>query len=363
MFALELGLNYSQIGVFDSARGVVGVVISLLGGYLADVFGKRRWFLGFSLISLGIFTALLGFSKTYFAVLVLLAVGGIGNSLWHPFALPMLKRVFPQRRALATAIHDAGANSFHGLSPIVVGALLGFLGWKYVVGLHLWPGLLMGIVIVLTMPRVDGVPSQRDSSKRYSGNWRAGILFNKAFLTAGGVSAFLTMGRLALFTFLPLFLAFELGLDSPSQGIYMGIMTISGALMAPVAGNLSDRFGLRAVLVITICVATVFAVSLAFAEVGFLLYVIIALLGMALFSTRSLLLVFAMSVTPDEMGGSSVGAIFSTNRFFGVFSPIIAGVIADVYGLRPVFYFIGGLLFAGIIMLLLIKPKKLVPTT
>ena len=171
------------------------------------------------------------------------------------------------------------------------------------------------------------------------------------------------MGRLALFAFLPLFLAFELGLDSPSQGIYMGIMTISGALMAPVAGNLSDRFGLRAVLVITICVATVFAVSLAFAEVGFLLYVIIALLGMALFSTRSLLLVFAMSVTPDEMGGSSVGAIFSTNRFFGVFSPIIAGVIADVYGLRPVFYFIGGLLFAGIIMLLLIKPKKLVPTT
>ena len=363
ILALELGLNYSQIGLFDSARGAVGVVISLVGGYLADVFGMRRWFLSFSLISLGICTALLSSSETYYGVLLLLALGGIGNSLWHPYALPMLKRMFPQRRSLATAIHDAGANSFHGIAPIVVGMLLGFLSWRYVVSLHLWPGLLMGIVIIFAMPKSEGLLSKKRTGATYNKSWRSGILSNRAFLTAGSVSACLTMGRLALFAFLPLFLAFELGLDSPSQGVYIGVMTIAGAIMAPVTGNFSDRFGIRVILITTIAIATVCVVTLAFAESGIMLYIILALLGVALFSTRSLLLVFAMSVTPDEMGGSSVGAIFSTNRLFGVLSPIIAGFIGDTVGLRPVFYFIGSLLFAGVLLLVFMNSKKLTLST
>ena len=93
--------------------------------------------------------------------------------------------------------------------------------------------------------------------------------------------------------------------------------------------------------------------TLVFAQSGVLLFGIVALLGAELFSTRSLILVYVMKVTPEEMGGSSIGAIFSLNRFFGILSPIIAGAIADTFGLRFVFYFISALLFVGVFLILM----------
>ena len=348
---VALGLTYSQVGLFDSSRGVIAVIVSLTGGYLADTLGRRRLFLGLCLVLLGLFTSLLGFANTFVAALVWLALGGIGNSLWHPYALPLLRLIYPKRKGLALSLHDAGANFFHGLAPIVVGLLLGLFSWQVVARMHLWPGLLMGGLIWFTMSRVEAAPTPQTTAG-YQQALRAGVLRNRPFFMASAVSACLTMARLGLFTFLPLFLAFELGLDSRTQGLYMGVLTFSGALVAPGAGALADRLGVRKVLLIAISLACLIAFTLVKANSGAMLFVIIALLGGALFSTRSLILVYVLSITPEEMGGSSVGAIFSLNRLFGTISPIIAGIIADTYNLRFVFYYIGALLILGVLLTL-----------
>jgi len=350
---VALGLSYSQVGLFDSTRGIVAVIVSLAGGYMADTLGRRRLFLGLCLISLGIFTSLLSFAGTFLVALIWLGIGGVGNSLWHPYALPLLNSIFPKRRGLAIALHDAAANSFHGLAPIVVGLLLGMFSWQFVTRLHLWPGLVMGILILLTMPQVEKSRPERKTQVDYRQAWQSGILQNRQFLMASGISACLTMARLGLFTFFPLFLAFELGLNSASQGLYIGVMAFSGALLAPGLGSLADRIGLQVVLSTAIFIAGIVVISLVFAQSGVLLFGIVALLGGGLFSTRSLILVYVMKVTPKEMGGSSIGAIFSLNRFFGILSPIIAGTIADTFGLRFVFYFVSILLFVGVFLILM----------
>ena len=354
---VALGLTYSQVGLFDSSRGVIAVIVSLAGGYLADTLGHRRFFLGLCLVLLALFTALLGFANTFLAALVWLALGGIGNSLWHPYALPLLRQIYPKRKGLALSLHDAGANSFHGLAPIVVGLLLGLFSWQVVARFHLWPGLLMGGLIWFTMSKVDVTPAPK-TAVNYQQALRVGVLRNRPFLMASAVSACLTMARLGLFTFLPLFLAFELGLDSRTQGLYMGVLTFSGALVAPGVGALADRVGVRKVLSVAISLACLIALALVSAESGVVLFIIIALLGSALFSTRSLILVYVLSVTPEEMGGSSVGTIFSLNRLFGTISPIIAGLIADTYSLRFVFYFFGALLLLGALLTLGLRKKN-----
>ena len=284
--------------------------------------------------------------------------GGIGNSLWHPYALPLLHSIFPNRKSLALALHDAGANSFHGLAPIVVGTLLTMFSWQYVTKMHLWPGVLMGLLILIGLPQFETAVKSSDERTRYTEAWKSGIMRNRGFLLASGISASLTMARMGLFTFLPLFLAFELGLDSAAQGLYMGVMTFAGALLAPISGALADRFGLRRILSIAVLVASLVAIAIAFAQPGLLFLGTIALMGGALFSTRSLILVHVMSVTPEGMGGSSIGTIFSLNRFFGILSPIIAGSIADNFGLRFVFYFVSVLLVVGLILTMNLQRRQ-----
>ena len=80
ILTVSLGLTYSQVGLFDSGRGAVAVIVSLAGGYLADRFGQQRLFLAFCLISLGIFTSLLGFATMFTFALLLLMGGGIGTA-------------------------------------------------------------------------------------------------------------------------------------------------------------------------------------------------------------------------------------------------------------------------------------------
>lgn len=348
VLTVSLGLTYSQVGFFDSSRGVIAVGTSMVGGYSADRIGRRRIFLALSLASMGIFTFLLSFADSFSTALIWIALGGIGNSLWHPYAIPMLGSVFSRRRSLALSLHDAGANIFHGLSPIVVGFLLTIFTWQAVTRLHLWPGLLMGGLILLALPLAKVIRSARARQPSYRQALHSGILRNRQFVLATAVSVSLTMARMVLFTFLPLYLAFELGLNSARQGLYMGVLTISGALLAPAAGELADRLGVGTVLTVAIVFATLVVLTIPFAEAGLLLVVTIALLGGAIFSTRSLILVYIISVTPPEIGGSSIGTIFSLNRLFGILSPLVAGYIADTIGLSYVFIWAGFLLMLGL---------------
>ena len=216
----------------------------------------------------------------------------------------------------------------------------------------------MGLLILIGLPQFETAVKSSDERTRYTEAWKSGIMRNRGFLLASGISASLTMARMGLFTFLPLFLAFELGLDSAAQGLYMGVMTFAGALLAPISGALADRFGLRRILSIAVLVASLVAIAIAFAQPGLLFLGTIALMGGALFSTRSLILVHVMSVTPEGMGGSSIGTIFSLNRFFGILSPIIAGSIADNFGLRFVFYFVSVLLVVGLILTMNLQRRQ-----
>ena len=135
----------------------------------------------------------------------------------------------------------------------------------------------------------------------------------------------------------------------------MGILTFSGALAAPLVGTLADRFGVQLVLMVAMFLATILILALSGAEAGLGLVAMISLVGATLFSIRSLILTYVISVVPSELGGSSVGLIFSLNRLFGVFSPIAAGFIGDLYSLRAVFLFLGSLTFAGMLLTLMLR--------
>lgn len=350
-----LGLSYSQVGLFDSSRRVVSVVVSLTGGYLADVFGRKRLVLALSLASLGVAFFFLSFAQTFAIALVWLAIGGIGNSLWHPYAMPLLGALFSRRKGMALALHDAAANVFHGLSPIVVGFLFSLWAWDRVIRLHLWPGLVLGGLLLLVVPRIELARGERPGGLSYRQALGSGLLRNREFVLATAVSVGLTVGRLGLFTFLPLFLAFELGLSSTLQGLYMGILTFSGALAAPVVGALADRIGVRLVLMAAMFLATILIIALSSARAGLVLVALISLVGGTLFSIRSLMMVYVISVVPAELGGSSIGVIFSLNGLFGILSPIVAGIIGDLYGLRAVFLFLGSLTFVGMLLTLTLR--------
>jgi MFS family permease len=109
-------------------------------------------------------------------------------------------------------------------------------------------------------------------------------------------------------------------------------------------------------------VATSFLLA-ALAVLKFKLFFVgaLAVLGFFLFSLQPVILAWMMDVAPENVGGTTVSALFGIQSLFSGFSPAICGFLADHFGILFAFYFLAATIFAANVVLYLIPntlPKK-----
>src|ERR1700740_3290736 len=99
----ELGLSYVQIGSILTRQPLCGAISNIPGGLLVDSVGRKGLLMAISLFWIGAPYLLMGFSHDYWMLLTCAALVGIGNNLWHPTAIPLLAKRFPERRGLVVS--------------------------------------------------------------------------------------------------------------------------------------------------------------------------------------------------------------------------------------------------------------------
>src|SRR5258708_33246731 len=88
---------------------------------LVDSVDRKGLLMAISLFWVGAPYLLMGFSHQYWMLLGCAALVGIGNSLWHPTAIPLLARRFPAPGGLAVSIHGMGGNAGYPRAPLAGG--------------------------------------------------------------------------------------------------------------------------------------------------------------------------------------------------------------------------------------------------
>ena len=151
----ELGLSFGQIGAILTCQATAGALSNVPGGMLVDSVDRKGLLMALSLFWVGAPYLLMGFSHQYWMLLGCAALVGMGNNLWHPTAIPLLARRFPERRGLVVSIHGMGGNVGDAVAPLVVGAMLSILSWRNVMVLNVIPGVLMSCVILLSLGRMQ----------------------------------------------------------------------------------------------------------------------------------------------------------------------------------------------------------------
>src|SRR6202171_5844061 len=151
----ELGLSYVQIGSILTCQATAGALSNVPGGMLVDSVDRKGLLMAISLFWVGAPYLLMGFSHQYWMLLGCAALVGMGNNLWHPTAIPLLARRFPERRGLVVSIHGMGGNVGDAVAPLVVGAMLAVLRWRNVMVLNVIPGVMMSCVILLSLGRMQ----------------------------------------------------------------------------------------------------------------------------------------------------------------------------------------------------------------
>jgi MFS family permease len=143
-------------------------------------------------------------------------------------------------------------------------------------------------------------------------------------------------------TFLPIFLATQMGYSPVWIGACMASLQVAGFAAAPIAGHLSDTMGRRQIVMSSMMTSGVVLLFMAIAGNSPWFVFFIAILGFFLFAIRAVLQAWLLDATPPNMGGSSIGMLFAIQAIGSASGPFISGLLADRFGLMAVFYFLAG---------------------
>jgi len=339
----ELGLSYSQIGLIMTCQYVASAVANVPGGVIVDTVGRKGLLMAISLFWVGFPYLLIGFTHSYAMLLVCVALVGFGNSLWHPTAIPTLGRRYPERKGLVLSLHGMGGNVGDAIAPIVIGAALLVFSWREVVLLNVAPGLIVALLMFAFLGSIQLGGRKASGEGQSLGEYWGGlkVLFrNRALVLLSTGSAFRTMTQTALLTFLPVYLAHDMGYSTFWVGACLFAVQAAGFAAAPVAGHLSDRMGRKQILASSMLASGVVLVAMGLAGGSPVFIALIALLGFFLYATRPVIQAWLLDVTPKNMGGSSIGVLFGAQAVGGALGPLFGGMIADQYGLLATFYFL-----------------------
>lgn len=363
----ELGLSYRQIGSILTVQALAGALSNIPGGLFVDSVGRKGLLMAASLFWIGAPYLLMGFSHDYWLLLTCAALVGIGNNLWHPTAIPLLAQRYPERKGLVVSIHGMGGNVGDAAAPLAAGALLSVLTWREVVMVNVIPGIVMAVILLVLLGRTlttDEAPVQgkapvpkrtlRDTLRDFKV-----LLSNRTLIFLSASSVFRSMTHGGLLTFLPIYLATDMGYSPVWIGAAMAALQVAGFIAAPIAGHMSDRVGRRQIIMSSMAVTAVIIVAMIFAGGTSAFVFFVAFLGFFFFSIRAVLQAWLLDATPPNMGGSSIGMLFAIQALGSAMGPFVCGLIADRYGLLATFYFlVGTIITANFLVFFTPVPEK-----
>jgi len=137
----------------------------------------------------------------------------------------------------------------------------------------------------------------------------------------------------------------------------MSVLFLFAGVAPAVVGWISDRFGHKLLIVVfsTLSVATIVAIP--HLGSGLMLGVGLGALGGLLWALRPVIVSAAMSAVPTHLSGSIVAFIYGANMGVSFIAPLMAGLVADRYGLPAALNAIAIFpLLAATICFLAVKP-------
>ena len=333
-FAESLGAAPELIGVVVAASTVTGVFFKLPAGALSDIFGRRRVLL----LGAGFFAVppfLYPLVEDAGALVLLRFVHGFATAIFAPIASAYVAGLADRARGARlgwfSSANDLGATAGPLIGGVILYATASFAASYLLVGAL---GLLaFGMALFVPETAASPAPAQGSLAAR-AAEMRDGlrdVLTTPAVLIAAAVEATMYLGFGAFLGFLPLY-AKAGGLNDAQIAVILAVQLTVALLAKPAAGNLSDRFGRKPVIVLGLFSCAV-ALPLIFRITSFAgLLATVPLLGLGVAAVTPATNALIADLVAARRLGTGMG-VFGTIWDVGeAAGPIVAGILIGQIG-------------------------------
>jgi FSR family fosmidomycin resistance protein-like MFS transporter len=331
MWQDEFGIGHATVALTITLMSGTTAVLQTPAGFLVDRYGAKP-FLIYGMLLMSVAVAMMAFATSFWQILVLAILSGVGNSVFHPVDYTILNASIPREKlGRSFAYHLSGGNIGFALGTPVVALLVPVVGWRMsllIIGLAGLP--VIAAVLLQSSILSDRVEGEPGTKKRSNS---AALLFSKPMLL---FFAFFMLGSIAqsgIQTWLIQVLQDVHGLSlEVASGILTGFLT--GVILGTfIGGWVSDiaknhQVLLASVLVVIAAVTILIVGELALPNLALL--VIAAVSGLALGASRVSRDLIVKNVTPPGEVGKVFGFV-STGLPLGLaIAPVTLGFLIDI---------------------------------
>jgi FSR family fosmidomycin resistance protein-like MFS transporter len=236
----SLGISLTEAGLAVGLYQVTSSVAQPLLGHLADRY-PLRWLAWLGLAATAIGAAGIGIAPNFWLLLLVLVVGALGTSAFHPVATATISDIAGARRGQMMSLYITAGNLGLAVGPAAM--RFGLSTWGPAISLPLaLPCLLISLVTFLVVPA-------RKVGERRSESFGAILVKHRGVLIRLlSISTLRSWANVGLATFLPLLLV-ERGQGVEDGATALAVLLFFGGVGGLIAGFLADRFGRDAVIV------------------------------------------------------------------------------------------------------------------
>lgn len=347
----NLSISHGKAGGLFSSIAIGFGLSLLLGGRLVSVFGHKRTvvagFLGIGLFSIGI-----QWAESYTAFHILFFLIGISTGSYIPAIIPIITETYELRHwGKAIGIHDSAGSFSIFLVPILVAFGLNFFPWRRLL-------LILGIAS-LSLPiyfwKISVEPKGENPQKK--GNYR-NLFRNKNIWLLALLSIFASCSTMGIYAILPLYLIKERGIEFSYANTLFGISRMGGVFISILSGYLTDHFGYRRIIGMSLLFTGLSTILLSFASALPLVLTILILQAIfpVAYYPAGFSAISRLTTLPER--SMAIGIIFSIGTIFGMgATPFFLGLIADLLNFQIGILLLGILISLSSLMAKLLEEK------
>jgi MFS transporter, FSR family, fosmidomycin resistance protein len=333
----KFSLSLSLVGVVSMVAALAAAVSQPLFGMLYDRFGLTRA-IYLAPLATGVLVSSLGVASSFPVFLVLLFLGCLGSSAFHPKGASVTPPLSGGHPELGMAIFSAGGNLGYAAGPAAIAFFVTAWGLRAMPILAV-PAAMVAATMFFLLPAKE---IQRRTARVAKVSIRSLFADRKdsaTLLRLVFINFCLNVSVRGLSTFLPVYMA-KLSINVASIGVLFTLMLACGAVISVFAGAFSRRTGKRVLILVSATVGAPLALA------GFLLFpspaarALIILSGTVLTFTSPLLIVMAQK----HSGGSPAMAsslIMGFSWGLAGLAMVPIGSIGELIGMKGMMLIVG----------------------
>jgi MFS family permease len=343
----DLHLSNTQIGLILSAFSFAWALSGMFSSVLSDMKGGKKMFLAGSILLFSLLSFSTGLATGFVALLAIRVIMGAFEGPVLPLAQAfMVAGSTPSRRGFNMGVMQTSAVGVISsmVGPVLLVAMASALSWRNTFYLTIIPGLLVLFLVAkfLREPQLsaaDAEPRTREKVRL------ADVFRDRNIITSLVFGPFILCWYVVLLSFAPLYLTTTKALSPAAMSLIMSALGVGAVVWGIVVPMLSDRLGRKPVIIIF----TLLSVA---APLGFILVpaghtALMAFLAFLGWCGAGVYPLFMSTVPGESVNRKFVSTAISSIQGFGeiigaVFGVMIAGVLADAYGLSSTMWLCAG---------------------